>query len=56
MYTTTHWIAVFGLVGFMGLRRSSRRYRDHRERRDERDFSLSANPTAQTVKRGGTAV
>jgi hypothetical protein len=59
MQTTTYWIAVFGFVGLMGCA-------DLPDDTDDTgttasavtsgDFSLSANPTAQTVKRGGTAV
>ena len=56
MHTTTHWIAVFGLVGLMGCADLTDDTGTTASAVTNGDFSLSANPTAQTVHRGGTAV
>jgi VCBS repeat-containing protein len=55
MHTTTYWIAVFGLAGFMGCIDLSDDTGTTASAVTSGDFSLSANPTAQTIKRGGTA-
>jgi hypothetical protein len=55
MHTTTHWIAVFGLIGLVGCADLSDNTGTTETAVTSGDFSLSANPTAQTVKRGGTA-
>lgn len=55
MHTTTHWIAVFGIVGLMGCADLSDDTGATASAVTMGDFSLSATPTAQTVQRGGTA-
>ncbi len=53
MHTTTHGIAIFGLVGLMGYADLSDDRGTIESAVTSGDFSLSANPTAQTVHRGG---
>jgi hypothetical protein len=53
---TTHWIAVFGLIGFLGCADLSDDIETTASAVTSGDFSLSASPTAQTIHRGGTAI
>jgi hypothetical protein len=53
---TTHWIAVFWLIGLLGCSDLSDDSGTATSAVTSGDFSLSANPTAQTVHRGGTAI
>ena len=56
MYTRVHLIAVFAVFGLEGCLDVSEDTETTSSAITGGDFSLSADPTSQTVQRGGTAV